>query len=192
VDDALQTSNPRIFAAGDVALNFKFTHTADAAARIVIQNALFPGPKKRASALTVPWCTYTDPEIAHVGMYEKNAKDKGIDTIAFGHHRDDSVQTLLMNLLHKAEFAAMLPKVPMQHYGVTIIRPLIFVTEDDIKEFANLYHFSRITCQCPVGQQSMRKKVAGLLSEIEQLFPNAAHNLFQAGMEYSTKKALSK
>ena len=82
VDDTLRTTNPRIFAAGDICLNFKFTHTADAAARIVIQNALFWG-RKKLSALTVPWCTYTDPEIAHVGMYEKDARKQGIEVDTF-------------------------------------------------------------------------------------------------------------
>ena len=57
---------------------FKFTHAADAAARIVIQNALFWG-RKKLSALTVPWCTYTDPEVAHVGLYEHQANEKGIE-----------------------------------------------------------------------------------------------------------------
>jgi pyruvate/2-oxoglutarate dehydrogenase complex dihydrolipoamide dehydrogenase (E3) component len=80
IDDYLRTTNPKIFAAGDCCFQYKFTHTADALARIVIQNALFNFPfmKKKASALTIPWCTYTDPEIAHVGMYEKEARDKGI------------------------------------------------------------------------------------------------------------------
>lgn len=77
VNDRLQTTNPRIYAAGDVCLQYKFTHTADAAARIVIQNTLFKG-RKKASALTIPWCTYTEPEIAHVGLYEYQAKEKGI------------------------------------------------------------------------------------------------------------------
>ena len=66
------TTNPRIYAAGDIASRFKFTHTADALARIVLTNALFLG-RKKASALTVPWCTYTSPEIAHVGLYEHDA-----------------------------------------------------------------------------------------------------------------------
>ena len=80
IDDHLQTTNQKIFAAGDCCFQYKFTHTADALARIVIQNALFGFPfmKKRASALTIPWCTYTDPEIAHVGMYERDARAKGI------------------------------------------------------------------------------------------------------------------
>ena len=77
VDDFLRTANPRIYAAGDVCQAHKFTHAADAAARIVIQNALFRG-RKRYSALTIPWCTYTDPEIAHVGMYERDARERGL------------------------------------------------------------------------------------------------------------------
>jgi pyruvate/2-oxoglutarate dehydrogenase complex dihydrolipoamide dehydrogenase (E3) component len=77
VNDLLQTTNPNIYAAGDICMNYKFTHAADAAARLVVQNALFMG-RKKLSALTIPWCTYTDPEIAHVGMYERDARGKGI------------------------------------------------------------------------------------------------------------------
>ena len=82
VNDFLQTSNPRIYAAGDACLEHKFTHTADASARIVIQNALFLG-RRRLSALTVPWCTYTDPEIAHVGLYVREARDQNIPVKTF-------------------------------------------------------------------------------------------------------------
>jgi pyruvate/2-oxoglutarate dehydrogenase complex dihydrolipoamide dehydrogenase (E3) component len=78
VDDHLRTSNKKIFACGDVASRFQFTHVADAQARIVIQNALFL-PTAKASALTIPWCTYTTPEIAHVGMYEKDAREKSLE-----------------------------------------------------------------------------------------------------------------
>lgn len=78
VNDMLQTSNPRVYAAGDICSPYKFTHTADALARILIANALFKG-RQKTSSLVVPWCTYTDPEVAHVGMYEKDARDKGID-----------------------------------------------------------------------------------------------------------------
>jgi pyruvate/2-oxoglutarate dehydrogenase complex dihydrolipoamide dehydrogenase (E3) component len=82
IDDFLQTSNRRIYAAGDVCLEHKFTHTADASARIVVQNALFLG-RKRLSALTIPWCTYTDPEIAHVGLYVRDAWEKAIPVKTF-------------------------------------------------------------------------------------------------------------
>jgi len=78
VNDKLQTSNKRIYAVGDVASKYKFTHTADALARIAIQNALFFG-RAKASDLVIPWATYTTPEIAHVGMYEADAKEAGIE-----------------------------------------------------------------------------------------------------------------
>ena len=120
------------------------------------------------------------------------AKSVGASTIAFGHHRDDSVQTLLMNLLHKAEFAAMLPKVPMHDYGVTIIRPLIFISEDEIREFAKMYGFTRVVCQCPVGQDSMRKRSKDLIAELEKEFPNARENLSTASLLYGSQKALKK
>ncbi len=82
VDDFLRTTNSDVYAAGDICMDWKFTHAADAAARIALQNALFKG-KKRLSSLTMPWCTYTDPEIAHVGMYEREATLKGIQTESF-------------------------------------------------------------------------------------------------------------
>ena len=78
VNDYLQTTHPDIYACGDICLKYKFTHTADASARIVIQNALFFKSRK-AGSLIIPWCTYTDPEIAHVGLYEHEAKNQGLD-----------------------------------------------------------------------------------------------------------------
>ena len=87
VDATLRTSNPRVFAAGDVCSRFKFTHAADAMAQIVIQNALFPHPlglgRARTDRLIIPWCTYTDPEIAHVGLSEAEATARGIATETF-------------------------------------------------------------------------------------------------------------
>jgi len=82
VNDRLQTTNRHIYAAGDVCLQYKFTHLADASARIVIQNALFLG-RKKLSALTIPWCTYTDPEVAHVGINEAEADKQGIPIQTF-------------------------------------------------------------------------------------------------------------
>ncbi len=82
VDDNLRTSNRRIFAVGDIASRYKFTHAADALARIAIQNALFFG-RKKASDLVIPWCTYTSPEIAHVGIYPKDAAETGIELDSF-------------------------------------------------------------------------------------------------------------
>ena len=87
IDDKFQTSNSDVFAAGDVCSKYKFTHAADFMARAVVRNALFFG-REKLSALTIPWCTYTTPELAHVGFNPKNARGDGvkIDTyiVSFG------------------------------------------------------------------------------------------------------------
>ena len=77
VDDNLRTTNAKIFAAGDVCSPYKFTHAADFMARTVIRNALFFG-RSKASSLVIPWATYTSPELAHVGLTEKDASERGI------------------------------------------------------------------------------------------------------------------
>ena len=78
VDDRLRTTNRRVYAAGDVASSFKFTHAAEAQARIVLQNALFFG-RAATRSLVLPWCTYTSPELAHVGLSRDDAQLRGID-----------------------------------------------------------------------------------------------------------------
>ena len=88
VDDHLRTSNPHIYAAGDVCLRWKFTHAADAAARIVIQNALFLG-RKKLSSLTMPWTTYTDPEVAHVGLSEIDCRKGSFEIDTYLRHFSD-------------------------------------------------------------------------------------------------------
>ena len=99
VDSSLQTSNRRIYAAGDICFPFKFTHTADAMAQIVIQNALFPHPfglgMAHTSSLIIPWCTYTEPEIAHVGLYEAEARAKGIEVETFTQPLDEVDRAVL-------------------------------------------------------------------------------------------------
>jgi pyruvate/2-oxoglutarate dehydrogenase complex dihydrolipoamide dehydrogenase (E3) component len=91
VDDYLRTTNPRIYAAGDVCLGWKFTHAADAAARLVIRNALFrPSGRRRLSALVMPWCTYTDPEVAHVGWNEREARERGVAVDTLVRHMKDT------------------------------------------------------------------------------------------------------
>lgn len=82
VDDRLRTSNKRIYAAGDICTKFKFTHAADAMARIAIRNSLFMGGATMSS-LIIPRCTYTDPEIAAVGLTEQGARQRGVDYDVF-------------------------------------------------------------------------------------------------------------
>ena len=111
VNDHLQTTNPKIYGAGDICMKWKFTHAADAAARIVIKNTLFSPfglGKSKLSDLIMPWVTYTDPEIAHVGMYEDEAQKKGIDCHTIKINFDDVDRALadgetegFLKILHK-------------------------------------------------------------------------------------------
>ena len=99
VDRHLRTSNPRVYAAGDICFPFKFTHTADAMAQILIQNALFPHPlglgRASTDSLVIPWCTYTEPEIAHVGLYEADARAQGIAVETFTQTLDEVDRAVL-------------------------------------------------------------------------------------------------
>ena len=97
VNDRLQTTNPRIYAAGDICSKYKFTHAADAMARMVIQNALFGflPVKARASRLTMPWCTFTVPELAHVGMYPSELEEQGIAYDTFSLDLEDVDRAIL-------------------------------------------------------------------------------------------------
>ena len=99
VNERLQTTNPRIFAAGDICSRYKFTHAADAMAQIVIQNALFPHPfgfgYASVESLNMPWCTFTEPEVAHVGMYEKDAREKGIEVETYTYKLDEVDRAIL-------------------------------------------------------------------------------------------------
>jgi pyruvate/2-oxoglutarate dehydrogenase complex dihydrolipoamide dehydrogenase (E3) component len=99
VNDRLQTTNQRIYAAGDICSRYKFTHAADAMAQIVIQNALFPHPFGLGYAgmesLIMPWCTFTKPEVAHVGLYEADAKKKGLEVETYTYKLDEVDRAIL-------------------------------------------------------------------------------------------------
>lgn len=94
VDNKLRTTNAKIYAAGDICSRYKFTHAADAMARIVIANALFLA-RRKVTDLVIPWCTYTDPEIAHVGYYEKDAREAGCDVVTLTESLDHVDRAIL-------------------------------------------------------------------------------------------------
>lgn len=147
VNDKLRTSNRRIYAAGDVCTKYKFTHAADAMARIVIQNALFFG-RAKVSRLVMPWCTYTDPEVAHVGMYEKDAKENGIetDTIIVNLEDVDRAQLdgetgLLKVLLRKGSDTILGATLVSRHSGETISELTTAMTHGlGLRKLASVIH----------------------------------------------------
>ncbi|MDJ0811676.1 MAG: FAD-containing oxidoreductase [Desulfobacterales bacterium] len=88
VTDRMQTTNPNVYAVGDVASKYQFTHMSDFGARLVIRNALFFG-RDKFSDLLIPWATYTEPEVAHVGLYEKDLEERGIEFTTISREFDD-------------------------------------------------------------------------------------------------------
>lgn len=106
------------------------------------------------------------------------AKNAGATTIAFGHHKDDVIDTAIMNMLHKATVESMNPSIYMYKYGIKIIRPLYYTKQREIIKFVKNRSLLRATCQCPVGQFSLRKKASDLRKDIDALFSKGSINIF--------------
>jgi pyruvate/2-oxoglutarate dehydrogenase complex dihydrolipoamide dehydrogenase (E3) component len=124
VTDYLQTSQPHIYAVGDVIGPFLFTHMADAQARVVVRNILMPFQflRQKMDYSVVPWCTYTDPEVAHVGLGEKEAQQKNIDYDLFTVPLEDVDRAVVES--EEAGFAKILTaKGSDKILGATIVAP---------------------------------------------------------------------
>jgi pyruvate/2-oxoglutarate dehydrogenase complex dihydrolipoamide dehydrogenase (E3) component len=124
VNACLQTSQPHIYAAGDITNRLKFTHTADFTARIVVRNILMPLQllRQKVDWSVVPWCTYTDPEVAHVGLGEKEAKQKNIEYQLFVVRLEDVDRAVVES--EEAGFAKILTaKGSDKILGATIVAP---------------------------------------------------------------------
>lgn len=116
-------------------------------------------------------------------------KNLNIKYIAFGHHREDNIQTLLLNLFHKGEFAHLMPKIKMHLYGITIIRPLIYTKETDIKKFIKTSNITTKNSFCPLAKTSKRKTAEKLIDLIEKDFKNVRSNLSKSAFLYGSQKA---
>jgi pyruvate/2-oxoglutarate dehydrogenase complex dihydrolipoamide dehydrogenase (E3) component len=124
VNDYLQTSQPHIYAAGDIANRLKFTHMADFTARAVVRNILMPFQflRQKVSGAVVPWCTYTDPEVGHVGLGEKDARQKNVDYDLFVVPLEDVDRAVVEN--EDIGFAKVLAaKGSDKILGATIVGP---------------------------------------------------------------------
>lgn len=108
------------------------------------------------------------------------AQELGCNKIAFGHHRDDVAQTLLMNLIFQGAFATMPPILQMEKMPLQLIRPLCLIDEADIVAYAAMRGYEKQTKLCPFEHVSSREKVKGLLEQIKQLNPEAIDSLYGA------------
>ena len=124
VNDYMQTSQAQIYAAGDIANRLKFTHTADFTARVVVRNILMPFQflRQKVNCAVAPWCTYTDPEVAHVGLGEKEAKQKNVEYDLFVVPLEDVDRAVVES--KEAGFAKILTaKGSDRILGATIVGP---------------------------------------------------------------------
>ena len=108
------------------------------------------------------------------------AQELGCNKIAFGHHRDDVAQTLLMNLIFQGAFATMPPILQLDKMPLQIIRPLCLIDEADILRYAELREYQKQTKLCPFEHVSSRKKVKDLLKQLKALNPEAIDSIYGA------------
>ncbi len=191
VNDYLCTSNPYIFAAGDCAMQLKFTHAADIAAQIVIQNALFMG-RKKLSAQVIPWCTYTDPEIAHVGLYEEEALALGIKVDTYQYDMKENDRALadrealgFVKVMTKKGSGKILGATIVSSHAGEMISEITTAMTAGIKlgKLASVIH--------PYPTQSSAVQKVAQLYNKKRLTPFVA-NLLKWWIEYQRKKFIKK
>ncbi len=115
------------------------------------------------------------------------AQELGCNKIAFGHHRDDVLETLLMNLIYQGTFATMPPMLQMEKMPIRIIRPLCLIDEADIKAYAEQQGYQKQAKLCPFEHVSSREKVKGLLAQIKALNPEAVDSMYGAMTNIKTE-----
>ena len=108
------------------------------------------------------------------------AQERGCNKIALGHHMDDILQTLLMNLAYQGAFSTMPPLLRMRKFPLAIIRPLCLVHEADIAALARLRQWPAQLKACPYEHDSGRTAIAGILRQLEDLNPEARYSLWGA------------
>ncbi len=106
------------------------------------------------------------------------AKELGCNKIALGHHMDDILETLLMNLTFQGAFSSMPPRLAMRKFDMTIIRPLCLVHERDLIELARIHNYRKEVRNCPYESTSNRSQMRNILHQLEQLNPEARYSLW--------------
>lgn len=108
------------------------------------------------------------------------AKEYQCNKIALGHHQDDILQTLLMNLTFQGAFSTMPPKLKMSKFNMTIIRPMCLIAEKEILEFARINDFRPQKKKCPYERSSNRPEMKSILQQLEQMNPQARYSLWNS------------
>lgn len=106
------------------------------------------------------------------------AKEQGCNKIALGHHMDDILETLLMNITYQGAFSTMPPRLVMKKFDMTIIRPMCLIQEFDLIELAALRGYRKQVKNCPYESQSSRSEMKGILRQLEAMNPEARYSLW--------------
>jgi tRNA 2-thiocytidine biosynthesis protein TtcA len=125
--------------------------------------------------LTCFWCSWNRRRV----LFEE-AEKNGCNKIALGHHKDDIVETILMNLLFEGEISAMAPKQEMFKGKLHIIRPLAYVEEREISRFARLMEFPVCGCLCPHAGRTQRAVVKKIIADVQKTAPGVKSNIFRS------------
>ncbi len=110
--------------------------------------------------------------------------ERGIHKIALGHHYDDAIETLLMNLLFEGRIGCFQPVTYLNRTGVTQIRPLLYCREDDIRRAAERLHLPVVHNPCPADGSSRRQEVKELIGQLEKTYPDLKQKLFGSIQRY--------
>ncbi|MBN1793974.1 MAG: hypothetical protein JW844_03325 [Candidatus Omnitrophica bacterium] len=121
------------------------------------------------------WCSWNRKKV----LFEW-ADRLGCKKVALGHHKDDIIETTLMNLLFQGEISTMVPKQSFFDGRILIIRPLCYVEEDMIRAYARASGFVDSFCNCPAGRQSNRKRIRDIIEHMKRICPGVKNNIFYA------------
>jgi tRNA 2-thiocytidine biosynthesis protein TtcA len=121
------------------------------------------------------WCSHNRRRV----LFEM-AKRWGYNKIALGHHRNDVLETVLLNMFYHAEISTMLPVQSLFNGSMAIIRPLYNIPESDTRKFARIYNFPVAHCRCPTETETKREMFKRVLRDIERSNPRAAVNALRA------------
>lgn len=110
----------------------------------------------------------------------ETASELGYNKIALGHHRDDVVETLMMNLIFQGSFSSIPPRLDLEKMPISWIRPLCLIDEKDIAEYAQLRQYEKQIILCPFEKVSARQKAKELIKELEAWNPNIRSSIWNA------------
>jgi tRNA 2-thiocytidine biosynthesis protein TtcA len=131
--------------------------------------------KLRRKGISCFWCSWNRRK----ALFEA-ANRFGCTKVALGHHKDDIIETMLMNLFFQGEISTMAPKQVLFNGAITLIRPLAYVEEYLIKRFAEKEKLLHLTCVCPRTLTSQRTKVSRIISEMKRVCPDVKTNIFRS------------